>query len=287
MLDTGTVNVAVGFTLAVGGNLDLGDVGFGNPPTVLSVGTVTAGSYLIDGAVSGEGTLAGSGTLISNGNLFTNFGDTLTLAAGAIPVGATGLLNAFGDKSILSIAPTGSFANLSGGTLTGGTYSAGGGTLELPDTIDTIVDATIVLPTLPGGTIEAGGGSIQSTLKTIGSGGDLDINGADYVTANTLTVNGGTVTPGFGGTLDAGGLVLATPASMPRRDPVPSPGASVADDGQVTLEAGTLAIGGAITGDGSIDINGVASIEAAGVTIDGGAITVHDGSPGGRRHASR
>jgi len=76
----GALGVTGGLTLALGANLILGDLGFGNPPPVVSIGTVTAGSYLISGAVTGEGTLAGSGTLLSNGHIFTNFGDTLTVA---------------------------------------------------------------------------------------------------------------------------------------------------------------------------------------------------------------
>ena len=165
-----------------------------------SPGTYRAQSLENDGQITSAGQYAISGIAVNRGMLYGSF----TLAAGTFD-NAGGTLQSTGN---LIVASSG-FANLSNGTLTGGTYFPLGGniTFEVNGPITTLA-ATVSLVQGTLQTYAASGTSLvtlQSSLSTIAPSGFLFVD--DYANAKALTVAGTVIVNS--GSLNAPSLTIA------------------------------------------------------------------------------
>jgi hypothetical protein len=174
--------------LAIAGALDIAAGGEIDVNGVLSAGSVTNNG--VD--IQGQGTVSSSGTFLNESKIV---GEGLSVTAPSFDnVGS--LVAASGDLTI-NVTP-GGFANLSGSTLSGGTYSAGTGNTPL-DTlllnvggVITIDAANIILNS--DGEIESSASpqstnqTIESTLRTVAASGVLTLNNIDSWGA--LTIDG-------------------------------------------------------------------------------------------------
>lgn len=166
----------------------------------------------------------------------------------------------------------GGLANLSGTTLTGGTYEVdAGATLQLPDNVTVVTLDGVVVFKDPGpiqfqsmNTATGQEVGLQSTLTTIGEAGRLELVKAAVWASTQAISNSGTID------LGAGSVMTASLSLTPT--------------GVVKLEGGTLSLtgasvlAGAITGKGALDfsggtekVNNGARIAPETWTISGGA----------------
>jgi filamentous hemagglutinin len=174
------------------------------------------------GVIAGSGVIGasqGSGVaLVNKGTLHANAGSGTQLA---VLVDFTNSGTVLADNGSIGIEGPAGLTNLSGGTLTGGTWIAQGPTAGLFNQIEcgfnfnaTIaVDAANIeligrasdISTLP-----VGGGNaspLETQLQSIAATGTLQLlNNRGYTTANTLTDAGSLVLGG--GTLTTGGLTV-------------------------------------------------------------------------------
>ncbi len=213
----------------------------------LGGGTFAPASLTNIGTVSGFGAIAT--TITNNGTMSAQAGQTLTLQEGSL-------------------------TNLSGTTLTGGTYIVGAGaTLQLANntsiaTLNATVDLAGVGATLQ--SLNTGTStqvSLESTLTTIGASGALQVlGGRSYTTANAIG-NSGILQLG-GGTFTSGTLTDAAGSSLTGFGTIAS---AFTDSGAVTSSGGALAFTG--TGD-------VFNAALAGTEIDfsGGTDLLQSGS---------
>ncbi len=179
-----------GVALTLGVNLNIVGVnkyasltGYYGNETIVNKGTITAvanngGFYITPNAFTNNGAIAVSG------------GDTLYIQ----PSGANG-----------------AFTNLSGATLTGGSYEADAGSvIELANNVQISTDNANIILSGAGSAIQALGAgnkqvAIDATLTTISAAGSLSIlGGRNFTTASTFT-NSGTLQVA-GGTFTVGGL---------------------------------------------------------------------------------
>ncbi len=236
-LGAGQLTLTNGGTIAAtGGNALIINLG--------STGTNTA-----TGQMLGEGTgglIFQNGTYTNQGLIQADNGSTVTFQSGAV------LTN-----------------DSASGVLTGGTYGA----------IATSNDATLAVSsgaavnTLAADLILSGSGSeitfggvlIETSLKTIAKGGELQVLGKrDYTTKNKLT-NSGTVALG-GGTLKAGGLsdkagsVLTGFGTLNAK--FTDAGSVVATGGELSLTGKTNSITGTVSGTGTVGFGGTTTLNA-------------------------
>jgi hypothetical protein len=100
--------------------------------------------------------------------------------------------------------------------------------------------------------------SLESTLRTIGSGGTLELlGGLNINSSHTLNIEGGTLELG-GGTFNAG-LELTTPQS--RLTGFGTVQKAVNNDGVIEASGGTLVIDGAVSGAGALQIGAASTLE--------------------------
>lgn len=218
-------------------------------------------------AISGTVAFHNAGTLEQAG--------TVGVSKIDVPVDNGGIIVV--KSGTLSFA--GGLANLSGTTLTGGTYEVdAGATLQLPDNVAVVTLDGVVVFKDPGpiqfqsmNTATGQEVGLQSTLTTIGEAGRLElIKGAVWASTQAISNSG---------TIDLGaGTIMTAPLTL-------------TPTGVVKLEGGTLSLtgasvlAGAITGKGALDfaggsakVNNGASIGPATVTIFGGAAVEIAGS---------
>jgi len=256
----GTLNVLGGVSYN-GGEIDMGG-------GTLRLGALDdANGYDVQGygTISSSNSIVNAGLIIGNGLTFNVAGfsnaGTFEAASGSLTLNVTG--------------GTGSFANFTGGTLTGGNYGAlSGGTLLLNVGGAITTDAAnITVSSTAAGINQVVGANtvaLASTLATIAATGTFTIAGsANYVTTSTLDVFG-TLTLGSTsnqysntvGTLSTGGLRVergaAVNGSGTINGPIEGAGVVSAVNGSLVLNApgsialqistGTLELVGASTG---------------------------------------
>jgi fibronectin-binding autotransporter adhesin len=209
-----------------------------------STGTLTGGTYIADGSniqwsagINGISTLAANVTVEGGGQLFnTCTGCTTNMLAGLTSITSTGSLTigglaftdagAFSNAGSLTLLPSesftvGSLTQISGGSLTAGTYVLDAN-LNLSGTAQTITTNAATL-TLAGGTIEntsnstnalAGLATNSGKLTIGGAGNNVSTTAASFSNTGTLTINGNDsftaakLTQISGTTLSAGTYVL-------------------------------------------------------------------------------
>lgn len=216
-------------------------------------GTLDAASIHLAGAtywrgITGVGHVAVAGQLYNQSSITADYqpglatGNTLTIQAGTLV--NTGLLEA-SPSSTLVVSAT-RFTNYSNGTLSGGSYEAENGTLELhtPGLV-TIDDASLILVTSGPSGIEsfdpASGTyiSIESTLTAIAAHGSLEIGVSTYVSANGLTDYGDILIAGVGAEFQGPRLSIASGGTVTLD--------GVSSSSNVVISAGQLSNNGTIT----------------------------------------
>ena len=219
---------------------------------------------------------------------------TAALAGGSFSLGGPSFSNAGtiqvsnGDSVFIS---TGTFTNVSGSTLTGGSYQVGAGSL-LQLTNNAMIGTIEADVTLSGAgsTIRSLNTSnnqhvaIDTTLNTIGSPGALHLLSARAFTASSAFTNNGLLELG-GATFKASSLGIAAGASLLGFGTLD---AALTNAGQVEAKGGQLALLGAIGGTGGFVIDAGATLElgsnpAAGqvVRFDGANATLKLDTPTG------
>ena len=201
--------------------------------------------------IQGSGTITSTGSLENGGNIS---GSGLTLDVASFRNDGT-LEASNGDLQVDVAATAGAFANLSGGTLTGGTYEAGSGHV-LALNVGSDITTLAAKVQLFGGTIEtaetpgAPGHSLVQTLRTIAHGGDLQLSG-DFVATAPLVVAG---VVNLQGTLDCPGLTIRQDGLVYGKGSITGP---ITNDGMLETDAffGELHIGGPISGSGTIALS--------------------------------
>jgi fibronectin-binding autotransporter adhesin len=236
-----------------------------------STATLTGGTYIANGSniewnagTNGITTLAANVTVEGGGQLFntctgctTNMlaGLTSITSAGALTIGGVTFVDAgsFSNAGSLTLLPAESFTigslnQISGGSLTAGTYVLDAN-LNLSGTAQTITTNAATL-TLAGGTIEntsntsnalaglatntgkltiaGSSNNVSTTASSFSNTGTLSINGGDSFTAAKLTqISGGTLS---GGTYVLGGNLDLTTAGI----------SITKNSANLTLQGGTI-----------------------------------------------
>ena len=159
-----------------------------------------------------EGSAAHAATLILNGAA-SNSGRLVIGSFAVLDVTSAGMLAATGGSKI--DISSGSLTNLSGTTLTGGTYEVdAGSTLQLPNSTYIVTLAADLTLSGIGSVVESLNTTtnvqvqLEQTLTTIAADGTLSVlAGRSYTTANIVT-NNGKLTVADGGKIDfsVGGL---------------------------------------------------------------------------------
>ncbi|MFY9925569.1 MAG: PEP-CTERM sorting domain-containing protein [Opitutaceae bacterium] len=179
--------------------------------SVVNQGTLSFGSGYneIEGYYDGSATITNSGSIVNNGgDLYLGYysGDSFTNLTG-------GLVEANGGIVYLGYYQA-AVSNLSGGTLSGGTWEAtGGGILSFEGTtpINTIGSGTTVILDGTGSVIRTDSGTgpsyqtLEQTLTTVD--GELEVRGGRSFTSTTSGItNNGTLRLGGGATFTAASL---------------------------------------------------------------------------------
>ena len=266
--------------LFVPGSLTAAGVSLQGGASVFLLGTLTAGALSIGGStpaptyagpssVTGAGIVSVGGPLLNQGTISTSNqagGNDLAVTAGALT--NYGSLLADTHKLTVTVA-AGGFSNLSGTTLTGGSYTAvNGGTLDLNVGGTIVTDAaTIALGSVYDGatapdtiaSYDSVAGAyvpLQASLQTIASGGSLSLNtGGTFASTLTTVASGGALTLYDGQTVSTPGPLAVGGTVTLVADATVTP----------TLATGELDIasGGAVAGVGTI----------SGPIVDKGSIT--------------
>jgi hypothetical protein len=275
--------------------LTIGSLAGSTGPTLQVAGTLTfAGSGSGSADYRGGITAAATGLIQGAGELGTSY-----IAGVAFPIENDGTIDANGgtaaplvilstfsnsgtlradNGSLLIEGP--SFANLSGTTLTGGTYIVSGPTAGTVNeiefgigfTADMVIDAaTIVLSGAASDIQGYSGGifqSLETQLQTIASGGTLQLlNSRGYNTGNALTDAGEVNLQG--GTLGAASLAISATGTLSGYGVV---AAGIGNQGAVIASGGTL---GALTLQDPVSGVGVLS------AVAGSSLIMPGGTAGG------
>jgi len=279
----GSLSGTTGPTLAVDGTLQFAGTSSGS--AFLRGGMVIGSTGLLDG--SGDlGTATISGVPFALQNFGTVDADAGAGSALAILAGFTNsgtLLATDGDLLIEGS----SFANISGATLTGGSYIASGPASGTDNeiefganfTADIVTDAANIVLDGAASDIQGFVGghfqSLEQQLQTIAAAGTLQLLGnRGYTTSNLLTDNGMLTIQG--GTLNSGGLTIGAGGTLAGSGVI---GSGIGNQGAVIATGGAaqaLLIEGALTGTGSL-------VVSAGSTmiLDGGTVTAATIAVGG------
>ena len=256
----GSLAIGAALTMGTGSEIDLSGS--------LSLGSLTnAGAIDIQGSgqISSPGSIDNQGEIIGNG---------LTLDFAGLQ--NDGTLIAAGSLEVDLPSGPGAFANLSGGTLSLGTYEALSGVLDLDVGADIVTDAAAIVLV---GSASAGspvpiietttsvGGSpdlLTQTLQTIATAGVLTLTTADFAGTAALTVAG--VVQLESGTLSSPGLTIEPAGTVVGNGTITGP---VTDNGlievsPVTLYSALEAQGGSMLIEGPVNGTGTIAILPAG-----------------------
>ena len=252
----------VGPTLEIAGSLTFA----GNGPTLgfqsgllqIDAGGVLAGQGLLGSGPQGSGV-----SVVNDGTVLANAGANTALAVVA-PFTNNGTVLA-GNGSVEIEGST--LTNLSGTTLTGGTWIAQGPTagafnqIELGFNFDAVIAVDAANIVLDGraseilgyaGALHTGGNfqPIEQQLSSIAATGTLQLlNGRGYVTGNALDDAGSLILQG--GTLATGGLTIDTNGTLAGFGVVTG---SVANQGAILASGGVLDLTTPVSGIGVLGV---------------------------------
>ena len=250
-------NLTLNGSLSVTNNVNLSGVGGNNPENggfvTLNSGALSVASFNNGGTVTGSGSINSAGLFLNAGTLAGN-GLNLTTAGFT----NTGTVSAFNLN--LTVTP-GGFTNLTGTTLTGGTYAASIGSLKF-DVGAVIAAAAAKLSLSNGGMIysfdDIGNAyvPITSSLHQITANGSLSLSNGTYNWTN-LTVDGSLFLDASLNTtqltVHAGGLVR-TQFGGNLGGPVINDGTILVGGNTSTPTSAQLFVSGPVTGSGHFEI---------------------------------
>lgn len=227
--------VSIAGALSVAGKLSLPS----SAGIDLEGGSLSVGDFRVsEGSISGSGTLTSQSAVDNDGFIY---GSGLTLKTPGF--GNPGTLVAGQGGLTIDVTRAGGFADLSGGSLTGGTYEADGGLLQLgTGGAITTDDATIDLEY--GGsleTVDPNTGSpvvLQTTLQTIGAAGCLCLTNETYNSIGPLTIDGRVSM--FVGRISAPAFTIAAGGSIFGDGTISGP---IEDDGTITSPTSPFYLG--------------------------------------------
>ncbi len=265
-------------TLAVAGTLDFSSgttraLNATQGMVQLNSGFIT-GAQTISGLVVGSGQFNGSATLVNNGTLQANGGTNVTLFVVQTMNNKGTLLAKNGFLGIEGFGIT----NLSGSTLTGGTYiSQGFGTADNILAFGFNFDATLAVDAaniiLDGAASEIEGYTgptgvsdafqpIEQQLQTIASGGTLQLlNNRGYTTTKSLKDDGVVVLQG--GTLNNGSFTLGVTGALSGSGVV---NGGIANQGVIVANGGALDLTTQVTGTGDFTVTSGSTLILNGAT---------------------
>jgi hypothetical protein len=283
-----TVTIAAGESEIINA-ITLGDLTGGHfGPTLDVAGTLTfagagpsmaflSGTMQIDigGVLAGVGSLGttqGPGvSVINNGTLHGNAGANQALS---ILTGFTNNGTVLADNGNVGIEGPAGLTNLSGTTLTGGTWIAQGPTagtfnqIELGFNFDAVIAVDAAKIVLDGAASDFQGYSsgafqpIEQQLQTIASNGTLQLlSNRGYTTTNALQDNG--VLLQQGGTLTTSGLTLGGSGTLNGFGVVSG---AIANQGGITASGGALDLTNPVTGTGGFTVASGATLILDGAT---------------------
>jgi hypothetical protein len=272
----------------------------------LSGGTLTGGTWIVGsgGALqlpNNAPVMTDDATIILTGvgseieSLNTTGNQQVTIESSLTAIGASGVLEISGGRNYTAastftnsgalqitggIFTASGLTNLSGETLTGGTWSVGaGGALQLPNNATVVTDDATIILTGAGSAIQSLNTAssrqvtIESTLTAIGASGMLEIlGGRDYTTSANL-VNSGLIELG-GGVLTMSSLTDLAGSTLSGFGTVDcqfSGGSVTATGGALTFTGDGDAFSGAIGGTEVDLLGGTHGIEA-GATVTTAAL---------------
>jgi hypothetical protein len=249
-LDT-SLSIAAGFTLGVHTELDIAGS--------LAVGNLENAN---GSDIQGSGQINVANDFVNNGEII---GEGLTLDVPGLRNNGT-LIAGPGTLMVDTTSGSGTFANLSNGTLSQGTYEVqAGGLLDLNVGGVIVTDAASI--TLDADSFETStgvGGSgtlITQTLQTIAPSGTLTLRNMVFANINPLTVYG--VVQLEGGTLSTPGLTI--------------------EQGGTVVVSGTVGVSGTVTGpvtnDGILAVSGGSTVTLNGQIGGTGSIAILSASP--------
>jgi hypothetical protein len=256
--------------LTVAHNLDISDFGEIDMNGAVSLSADSIDNNGFD--IQGSGTITTTGLFL---NQTTVFGSGLNLTAGSLT--NAGALIASGGTFTVTVTP-GGFTNLSGSTLSGGTYRSGGfGNSELDLNVGSVIDTDAADIQLDFGStiysyddVSHAYVSLASSLHSIAGSGKLFLGHQTYNWSNltvdgSLTVSTATLNT-TGLTVDDGGKVFGIGTIG---GPIVNNGTIIAGpiDGVAVNSTDHLFISGAISGAGMLEI------ASARITTDRGRIT--------------
>jgi hypothetical protein len=258
--DANSLNMSGG-TVAISGTLNFTNASGGS----FSVGPITIAP---GGVVSGEGILFGPGPIVNQGvmegDVDINTGGQALFVTPTSTFTNQGLMLATGGGNIdIDANDNGTFANLNGGTLTGGTYEA--------DTTSTlafvtpgaapafnVLDATLTfngfgsaIDNVPSGTSAFAG--IEDALNNIDSAGILNVLGGRDYSAGVPVTDAGLIDIG-GGTFD---VALSVSGTLQGFGTVAQ---AITNGGTVQATGGYLTLAGGATDGGSLIVDGDATM---------------------------
>jgi fibronectin-binding autotransporter adhesin len=262
---SGSLAISQAVTLNTGSEIDL----IGNA-------TLAAGSLEINGnGIQGPGQVQCAGSLVNNTEIV---GNGLSITAGTL----TNNGEIVAGNLTVTVAQ-GGFTNMTGGTLTGGTYAAGYSRNSVPDSNTLYLNVgQLLLVDAANIDLESGGAidffdpltqqyvPIQSTLQTIAAGGTLTLGNNDALSWGSLSDYGSIVLSG--GSLNSTNLNIATGGQLGGTGTVSS---SIVNGG-IIIASYSNEIGGGqdLVLDGNISGSGNIEIEAALYTQVRSVITV-------------
>ncbi len=260
-----------------------------------------AATMTISGPASNAGTLtidAYSAFDVTGSNAFSQTGGTTTISAdgafsaatididgGAFVVDATNFTNsgklAAADGGDINLG-AGGLTNLSGGTLTGGTYEVdAGSTLQLPNDTPIVTDDADIILSGAGSTIEdyntttGAYDTVDATLLTIGASGQLHLLASrGWTTAGAAITNDGQIQLS-GGKLSAraSGASLTNAAGARIYGKGTLAANAFTNSGTIEASGGTLTLSNAVGGTGDLRIDASATLVLAGTAATTDAAT--------------
>ncbi len=226
IIGVGPLTIVGGGTLNLGSTLATGGTGNNwSGGTIINNGSVIVNSSALLGASGGPLTLASSSiTSPTNTSITFNAGLTIgTLSASFAASSGTAHNNIVLNSGNFNIIQTGSGGTFGPGTVAGLTSTiSGAGSISLDAASNAVLNLTGPNTYTGGTTINGGTLAVNNTTGSATGTGAVSVGSAGTLSgsgkiSNTVTVNGGTLTPGGvgnPGTLTLGGLTFANSASL-------------------------------------------------------------------------
>ena len=195
--DTGKAILEIGANVTTSGK---GSIQLSNTTTNLITGTSSSFTLTNGSTIEGSGTISNMG-IVNTGTISANQSTPLLILPSSLGLNNQGTLSvSAGDTMQIGTSAGGALTNLSGTTLTGGTYTVGG-TMQFGSSTASIVTlgANVSLTGAGAQFINFGGSSLLTNLATITSAGSLTLGTSwgDFTTTGNFT-NDGTLSVGTG-----------------------------------------------------------------------------------------